>query len=390
MAEASAAPGGAGPPENDGDGHPAPLPSFSAPESPRYFEAGISSPSSTVSWPEVASSSDELARSLLLLKGGDRLAAAQMLRAALAHLEAPSPDPVTDDATGATLPATMPALPAIEPLPPAAGARLASQSMPTPAPDETPSSSTSAAKSSISPTTSSAPAAVTSLSASPPPAAPPGRAPAAAADPAVPPSASSAPAGASTASGKRARTEAGDRGDGRGAPSEGESAGRARLPRVGINPTTDEIDELRYTLVWLLSPAAAEGVVVRCAEVGPQTGCTLALQTRLQSGADGRPCSAAVGELPLRVSGRLNAVPVAHHLVTQILSAPPPGGGEAPPGITNPNPNPSPNPNPNLTPNPNPNPNPNPDPNPNPNPTRRRRASRRRRACSSTTRRCAT
>ena len=223
MAEASAVPGGAGPPENDGDGHPAPLPSFSAPESPRYFEAGISSPSSTVSWPEVASSSDELARSLLLLKGGDRLAAAQMLRAALAHLEAPSPDPVTDDATGATLPATMPALPAIDPLPPAAGARLASQSMPTPAPDETPSSSTSAAKSSISPTTSSAPAAVTSLSASPPPAAPQGRAPAAAADPVVPPTASSAPAGASTASGKRARTEAGDRGDGRGAPSEGES-----------------------------------------------------------------------------------------------------------------------------------------------------------------------
>ena len=123
MAEASAVPGGAGPPENDGDGHPAPLPSFSAPESPRYFEAGISSPSSTVSWPEVASSSDELARSLLLLKGGDRLAAAQMLRAALAHLEAPSPDPVTDDATGATLPATMPALPAIDPLPPAAAQR---------------------------------------------------------------------------------------------------------------------------------------------------------------------------------------------------------------------------------------------------------------------------
>ena len=150
---------------------------------------------------------------------------------------------------------------------------------------------------------------------------------------------------------------------------------------MGINPTTDEIDELRYTLVWLLSPAAAEGVVVRCAEVGPKTGCTLALQTRLQSGADGRPCSVAVGELPLRVSGRLNAVPVAHHLVTQILSAPPPGGGEAPPAITNPNPNP-----PTLT----------------PTPTltltltlpltltRRRRASQRRRACSSTTRRCAT
>ena len=229
------------PPEDDADGTPAPFRSDPAPESPRYFEAGISSPSSTVSWAEVASSSDELARSLLLLKGGDRLAAAQLLRAALAHLEAPSPDPVTDDATGATLLATMPTLPAIDPLPPAAGARLVSQSMPTVEPDETPSSSASAAKSSTTPAPNSAPAAVTSRSASPQPAAPV----AAAADPVAPPTAPPTPAAASTASGKRARTEAGDRGDGRGAPSEGESAGRARLLRVGINPTTDEIDELR-------------------------------------------------------------------------------------------------------------------------------------------------
>lgn len=89
----------------------------------------------------------------------------------------------------------------------------------------------------------------------------------------------------------------------------------------------------RYTLVWLLSPAAAEGVVGRCAEVGLQTGCTLALQTRLQSAADGRQPNSSLAELPLRVSGRLSAVPVAHHLVTQILSAPSAGGGEAPPGI---------------------------------------------------------
>jgi hypothetical protein len=88
----------------------------------------------------------------------------------------------------------------------------------------------------------------------------------------------------------------------------------------------------RYTLVWLLSPAAAEGVVGRCAEVGLQTGCTLALQTRLQSAADSRQPNSALAELPLRVSGRLSAVPVAHHLVTQILSAPL-AGGEAPQGI---------------------------------------------------------
>ena len=84
--------------------------------------------------------------------------------------------------------------------------------------------------------------------------------------------------------------------------------------------------------MWLLSPAAAEGVVGRCAEVGPQTGCTLALQTRLQSAADSRQPNSALAELPLRVSGRLSAVPVAHHLVTQILSAPL-AGGEAPQGI---------------------------------------------------------
>ena len=234
--------GGASPPEDGADGTPAPFRSEPAADSPRYFEAGISSPTSTVSWPEVANSSDELARSLLLLKGGDRLAAAQLLRAALAHLRATSPDPVTDDATGATLPTR----PAIDPLPPAAGARLASQSMPTAEPDETPSSSASSAKSNIISVPrvtapSSAPAAVTSRSA-----APPGPAPvAAAADPVAPPTAPPTPAAVSTASGKRARTEAGDRGDGRGAPSEGESAGRARLLRVGINPTTDEIDELR-------------------------------------------------------------------------------------------------------------------------------------------------
>eukprot|EP00964_Phaeocystis_antarctica_P031762 scaffold17957_cov31-Phaeocystis_antarctica.AAC.1 len=219
--------GVASPPENDAEGTPAQFRS----------EPGISSPSSTVTWPEVASSSDELARSLLLLKGGDKLAAALLLRAALAHLEAFSPDPVTDDATGATLPATT--LPAINPLPPAGGARLASQSMPTAEPDETRSSFVSAAESNNTSAPSSAPAAATSRSA------PPGPAPvAAAADHVAPPTAAPTPAAASTASGKRARTEAGDRGDGRGAPSDGGSAGRARLPRVGINPTTDEIDGL--------------------------------------------------------------------------------------------------------------------------------------------------
>ena len=67
-------------PEAEDETHAPGLQDF--PSSPRYFEPGASSPSSTVSWPEVASSSDELARSLLLLKGGDRLAAAQLLRAA--------------------------------------------------------------------------------------------------------------------------------------------------------------------------------------------------------------------------------------------------------------------------------------------------------------------
>ena len=288
----------------------------------------ISSPSSTVSWPEVAGSGDELAKSLLLLKGGDRLAAAQLLRSALAHLEAPSPGPVTDDATGATMPTGL-----------AAGSLASVSLSPTLNTEDDDDASSecshpsvrSASAAPAPPPAPPAPPAETAVAAArPTPEAADGRrtpanATAATAAPAVAASLAHpapAPPTATTASGKRSRTEAGERvddprGDGRGSLGEGvPSAGRApRLPRVGMSATTDEADELRYTLVWLLSPAAAEVVVGSCSEVGLRTGCTLALQTPTDSR------STPVTELRLRVSGKLSAVPAAHQAVAQLLSA---------------------------------------------------------------------